>query len=86
MFFSGNNIKIVNDLFKDNFSYYFDQNLNRYKSFEKSLNSNNTLEIDRFKKTPEIFHIMDIKNDPSHWINRNIARYYGLKEVKLKNE
>lgn len=86
MLFSGNNIKIINDLFQDNFESYFNDNLNRYKSIDESLKSDKILEIERFKKTPTSFHVMDIKEDSSHWINGNIARYYGLKEVKLKDD
>lgn len=44
------------------------------------------LTLEPIRKKPFLLYFSDIKDDPSHWLNTSLARYYHKEQIKLLSE
>lgn len=54
----------------------------RYKKLEE--NKGNDVEFQSLEYYPNTILHTDLDDDPHHWYNRSLAKYYGVKSVSLK--
>lgn len=75
---TGNNGFIVEDIKNDRFITYAQIQKNRIQQLEEGKN----IVFEPLSDSPCSFHILDLTNDPNHWINQNWKRYFNLNSIR----
>ncbi len=74
-------VSAINSLRTGQARIYREEHLNRLAVLEDD--SASDVCLDSFSNPPYLIHLDDIKDDPDHWLNRDLAAYYGKDSVIL---
>ncbi|MFH0895077.1 MAG: DUF6056 family protein [Bacteroidota bacterium] len=81
---TGNGLTVWNDLISGRAASFDSQMQERYQILKKAKNENDTVvQLPLLKDKPETLFVLDITEDPDHWINQGYALYFGLDGKKI---
>ncbi len=82
--FTKNGQTVLNDLISGKAQNYNTQMIKRYTIIKKAIDENSdTIYFDSIKNPPSSLFVLDITNDPHHWINFTYATYFSAENKKI---
>jgi len=84
LFFAGNGGRLFSDVWDHRWARYDEQLQVRYRSIESArIEGADELRLPNVIDLPRSLHILQATPDPTHWINRSMAYYFGADTLDI---